>query len=294
MINWKASIVDGAFNDDVMRGATLSVPKSQRDVFGLFNIDVDQKSLTWDVFKDKLERVNKIHAQFIANALRNTVISALSPGPIDNEQFFVSDKNELHRIIITRHYSYYDGSRLMHVYFIPMLPRYEREGPSMIIALLNVAARYRMIFLAENGKFSYRNISVDKGDRVKCKSNVELVVRNIFLIEDESHAYGIDDPRNYFALVGSDVDPDEVVKTFKEWNASRDGMFRKSSEVMHHTTEDDSFDVIMQQWLDEYKKFIGKTSVVNRTLGVNASQKVLAWFNASPQGGPGSETSRSA
>ncbi|WP_029077486.1 toll/interleukin-1 receptor domain-containing protein [Bradyrhizobium sp. th.b2] len=279
VVSWNPPSAGGEPPGDLMEGAILKALSATKNAFSIFGIQTKQTSLEWDRFVKHLAEANAAHAPFITNAFRNVVRSAIEPGPVDNEQFFVGQSNSIHRIVVTRHFSFYDGSRLMHVYFIPMFKRYEEGPEAIVLALLNVAARYRMLFLEEESPLSYRSVFVNKGDKSKFKNCIEVVLRKIFLIEDESHIYGLDEPSNYFKYYGSDADPDAVTKSFADWAEARNALVKCSTELLRENCESPKFDGLIGGWLKQYKMFLDFTLEVNVRLGSRAAQTLRDWFD---------------
>jgi TIR domain len=274
-IKWSATAGSQLSKGNVLADAELNASNS--DVFRLFGIEQDKTSMSWGEFHNLLDERYPRHSAFILNALDEAARSGLSSGPVDNEQFFISPDQKMYRVIVTRHYAYYDGSKFMNMYFIPMLSRFA-EDTSIVLALLNVAVRYRQVFLKESSDFSVRKFRAAAFDSDLFNELIRKYLRQFLLIEDESHVYQLDEPSRYFEIYDNDADPDEVSKAFKTWKDRRKKIIELANKVQRElgTTADPSG--LMKNWLEELQSFNDYIEPINTNLGVRATKRLESWF----------------
>ena len=218
-IRWKATGEGVGQANDVMSGAELISEEEDTGVFSIFGITDNKYSISWSDFRDQMSRNYPPHYGFIVNAFENVAKSGFSIGPIDNEQFFMAPDQKIYRIIVTRHHTYYDGSKYMHMYFIPMLSRQTGRIPTLV-ALSSVATRYRALFLEPFAKLHLSKFEAYNGDQDQFYSNLELFVREFLLIEDECHVRRLDDA-GYYLDVNPEMDASAVASLFAAWKQKR-------------------------------------------------------------------------
>jgi hypothetical protein len=275
-IKWLPTAGSRLGKDNVLANAELYASNS--DVFRVFGIEQDQTSMSWTEFQRLLVEYYPRHSSFILNALEEAARSGLRSGPVDNEQFFVSPDQKMYRVIVTRHYAYYDGSKYMHMYFIPMLSRFAGCLTSIIMALLHVAVRYRMVFLTEDSEFSVRKFRAAAFDSNLFIDMIRRYLRQFLLIEDESHVYQLDEPGRYFEFYGRDADPDQVAEIFGIWKERRIKLVERASAVQRELATAADQRALMKTWIDELESFNGYVEPMNRDLGVRATQRLKLWF----------------
>jgi hypothetical protein len=264
-----------------LEGAELTTEKDAANAFPIFGIGEGERSVTWPDFKSRLNRDHPTHSPFIINAFQNAIRSGFSSGPVDNEQFFLSPEKKLYRIIVTRHYAYYDGSRYVHMYFIPMLSRFEEGDVSYVLALLNVVTRYRTTFLDPESDISLRKFVGSSYSLPVFKEKVERFIREFLLIEDESHVYRLDDSDRYLDI-HKDADPTAVAEMFKEWRSHRDGLIEAASQMQRQILGDDrnetKFHGQKKLWDEQLRSFNDYVEPLNKSVGVETTDLLRSWF----------------
>jgi hypothetical protein len=279
-LTWKPGSKRIAGNGDLLCGCELSTEQS--GVFELFGLS-DQSSMSWEKFTDLLTDEHTSDAPFIINSLRNAVISGLSPGDVDNEQFFRAPTQKLYRIIVTRHYAFYDGSKQMHVYFVPMFSRFERGDISIILALLNVATRYRLAFLDEaHSELVVRQFEVIFRPE-QFKKKVRQFVRELLLIDDESHVYGLDKPAEVFKYYEG-ISALRVTELFTEWYRRKDRLMTLAVEIENApvsspNTMSQEMSGLLRRWTSELRDFCAYIEPLNREFGKRAAMRLQSWFD---------------
>jgi hypothetical protein len=276
-LKWRSSIQDPANEKDVLSGCELEASKP--DAFRIFGIFRDSAILSWDDFRSALFEDPPKQGGFILRAIEDAVRSALRVGPVDNDQIFCSQTGDLYRIIITRHYLYFDGRKHMNMYLIPMLNRYSDKLPLIVLALLNVASRYKVKFLAADSKYSITNYEMLVLEPESFVDMTRRHLREFFLIEDESHVYRLDDPLKYREYYGDASPPIDIVQKFREWKEKRLRFVTLANEVIQAPISADNT-ILMKRWIEELQNFNEYIAPMNKQVGSKASDRLRNWFDA--------------
>ncbi|MDQ7251280.1 toll/interleukin-1 receptor domain-containing protein [Dongia sedimenti] len=276
----------------VLDEATLH--DQQSNAFTVLGIALNQKSkLTWGDFCAHLVAGQPVEAVFVIEAIRTAVAAALKPGPSDNEQFFRSPTDsKLYRIIVTRHYGYYDGKRVMNVYLIPMLTPWE---PNEELSMLSMATRYRSLFLDRTGEVSLPAFRLIRypSRRDVFKERVAKFVRYMRLIEHEAHSMNLDTPEaiQEFMMSGSkNTDSarasklgrgvDDAGRMFEGFNNRKAGLIKAASAVQAalpgtKTDVSPEFKAAQRAWLRDLEDFINFVSPLNKQFGLLSARRLF-------------------
>ena len=278
-IKWRRGGKHLASQAEVLTGSEFVVPNSaSSDVFSIFGLPSDILSMSWEEFKAGLADSYMRDAQYIFNSFDNAVRSAINTGPVDNEQFFLSPSGAMFRIIITRHYGYYDGSRVMHMYFIPIFPRFEKSDITSTLALLGVATKFRLLFLQKGGKLAPPTFRVHRHMPEKFKEKLTEFIRQFLLIEDESHVYGLDNPMQFLSANTLGKTPEEIATSFQVWSTLRDSLLRLAREVAAGDVESPNYKEMQERWISSLAHFCEEAESINRDFGGGAASELSRWF----------------
>jgi hypothetical protein len=208
----------------------------------------------------------------------------------------------MYRIIVTRHYAIYDGSKFMHMYFIPMLSRFDHGRMSVILALLSVATRYKSIFLEKESDLCLPKFQAEYEVNA-FKEKLQLFVRQFLLIEDESHVYRLDDPSRYMDIY-PEAKPTEVANVYQEWRKRRNELVECANETLKQlSTEEikisegienpEEFEKLekariyemsekpsMLRWNNHLEAFNKYVDPINKGVGTSTSHLLGGWFEA--------------
>lgn len=275
-LRWSASEID---ETNVMSGSKLLVKEGHdEDLAELFGIPDRFTSISWHKFGIAIRKHFSSDADFICGAIANAVASALRPGPIDNEQFFLTPSKQMYRIIVTRHYSFYDGSRLMNMYFIPVLSRFARDEISGTLALLNSSVQFRNLFIKQFGTFSFGTLEEISFDPVALRAKLGEFLRSFMMLEDESHVYGLDDPSHFSKINRLINSGARVSETFEIWRTQKSVLLEKTKQL-YSERDQDKFAQFRTEWLLAYEIFSQTVDDLNRTLGQASTRFLDRWFD---------------
>ena len=144
--------------------------------------------MTWSEFRNEVRSRDALGGSSILLAIEQAVISAISPAThLDNDQIIKSSNDQIFRVLVTRQLDYYNGRKAVHVYFIQKLQgsALGNNDTSTILGLVNVAAKYRFIFIERDSLLSVESFMFEP-DSAKIQNKVRQLVRELLLIEEES------------------------------------------------------------------------------------------------------------
>jgi hypothetical protein len=261
---------------DVLAGTRLNA--EDESTFKLFISDHNKGAIQYDDFRNKLLDKRYAHGAFTLNAIEEAARTALRVGPVDNEQFFLSSDGDLYRIIVTRHFSYYDGSRVMHMYFVPALRRASDNTPFVVACLLRVAVIYRILFLEEQSELSPAAFKRVQHDFSKVQEKIAHFLRKFLMVEHESHINELDDTDRYEQIYGSKMPPGNVSDLFKAWQENRRDLLDLANNVRATPTTSSEATSVTKAWIEKLDQFASYVEPLNRNAGSMAANRINAWF----------------
>src|SRR5262249_11411738 len=148
-------------------------------------------------------------AEPLLSAIERAVVSAMSPAIArDDGQLVRAPQGGVYRIIITRQIEFYDGSRLINMYLIPILRLAFLDDSALAVTLgfIQVAIRYREMFANPARDLSYNGFYLLANDPVELRERVQRAMRELLLIEDEVRILKLDKPRAISYYYGGSPD----------------------------------------------------------------------------------------
>ena len=201
---------DSLPDDATLVGVGSGMPLS---IFG-----VQGNQVTWEQFKKQTQQ-NKFQDSWI-DALTSVVISSMRSQPaVDNSQIVLShNAMSTYRVILTTGTRYFNGNREFNLYFIEYLRRGDSGDPktSLLIKGLDLACRFRSLFLEQNSKFSSVGamlIMADPSKKFAIREFASSVERELNLLHRDALEARLDDPTAWLGL----VDPKLIVETSNAW-----------------------------------------------------------------------------
>jgi hypothetical protein len=162
------------------QGAAVMIPNDailtqEGRAFELFGIDLEDSTMTWQEFKERILSIPGTSKSLTVLAIERAFISAVSPSTIrDNEQIIRGIKDDkIYRIIVTRHFDYYDGRKALNMYLIERLQCsiFGDKDTSIILGFINIAAKYRFMFIEERSSLSLMSLKLEANKLEKIKTN---------------------------------------------------------------------------------------------------------------------------
>jgi hypothetical protein len=243
-----------------------TVLAAQGGAFSLFKVNEEDEELNWGQFKESLRGSMGEDAEPTITSIQRSAVSAISQAKVrDDDQIVRAPDNMIYRLIVTKQLEYYDGSKLVHMYFIPglSLAILENSRSAVTLRLINVAAKYRDLFLNPGSSLSliefHRDPPFDD-----FRQRVQEVVRQLYLIEDQSHVLGLDQARSIDIYFGSDKsDLEQISRLSRDWYAARKTLIDAARAVISCKSAAGSESELRTAWLEALSAFIDTSNNVN-------------------------------
>jgi hypothetical protein len=270
-----------AMPDDAM----LTPHSGTLEIFGISNrID----ALTWDEFRNELRSRDALCGASILLAIEQAVISAVSPAiRLDNDQIIKSANDQIYRVLVIRQMDYYNGRKVVHVYFIQKLHRSPlgNNDTSVILGLINVAAKYRFIFIERESLLSVESFMFEP-EPVKIQNKVRQLVRELLLIEEESRNLKLDQVAAISAYYGGDEQHLEGAKGMQDrWYVARHALMDAAEKILGVAPASPGFLAANQEWLTVLKSFRQTSEELNSIVTVQALENLKKSFLLRPAAG---------
>jgi hypothetical protein len=198
----------GAVGDDSLPDDARLVGVGARKPLSIFGILASE--VTWMDFKQQTEQ-NKFHDSWM-DALTTVVISSMRNQPaVDNSQIILShNAMSTYRVILTTGIRRFNGNREFNLYFVEYLRRTESGDPQTTILIkgLELACRFRSLFLEQNSKFSSVGATLTMADVTKKSVTREFprsVERELNLLHRDALEARLDEPAVWLGMVDSRV-----------------------------------------------------------------------------------------
>jgi hypothetical protein len=253
-------------------------------VFEIFGVSPGKSKITWKEFKEMLEARDQAmsikNAKFTISALQDAVASAFSAGPVDNNQIFLNYEKKIYRVIVTRYNVFFDGGRVMNIYFIPFLDIRENTDADRALIFLQILQHFRSDFLHKDAPFRVDQFDLYLHAFEDFDKLVRRAMRSLQIAAADSHNCGLDDPGNFRKFFGDD----EQTKS-----AAISEMYRAGHAAMSKISEigvkfnsaalpaADKF-VLISQWSQALKDYIEYAQKVNLEMGKRTLGRLINWF----------------
>jgi hypothetical protein len=259
------------------------------DAFALFTRAGMESPVSWRAFKAAL--VGNSESVWITAAIERSVVSAVSPDlDRDDEQIIrTSENGQIYRLIVTQRFEFFDGSALAHMYLIPALPFafLENSDAAVTLGFINVATKYREIFLNKASELSVLNY-YRKPDFEELQSKVRRSIRELLIIEDESHILKLDrwdSITKYYGVVSED-EAKHVGEMNDQWKIVRRALVEAAQVVLKTdpSAAEQEQQRALKQWVDALDKFVDVSNQINSTALSRAIDNLRSYLSVPAPG----------
>ena len=237
------------------------------DAFSLFQIGAADGTMNWGAFKTMLK--DTAEKNLIVASIERSAISAISPDIArDDEQIIRSpESGSIFRLIITRRFEFYDGSKLVHMYFIPALRLafLETSNTAVTLGYLNIAIKYRDVFIDPTSPLSvldyYRKVDFDD-----LKAKVRRSIRELLVIEDNSRILKLDERKSI--AIYYDPSPEAAKKIGEmqgDWLKVRSNLLETAHSLLRTPSDakSDEQDKARDLWVGALSEFVSVSEKIN-------------------------------
>ena len=258
---------------------TVLTPHSR--ALEIFGIAEARETLKWGDFRKKMRTRDTLGASSILVAIEQAVVTAISSEtPTDSDQILKSIDDQIYRIIVTRQLDYYNGQKLVHVYFIKKLSSrvLGDNATSCILGFINVAAKYRFIFVEPDSSLSVDSFILEH-EPEKIQYKVRQLIRELLLIEEEARALKLDQVaaiRQYFGAGSADL---KLAKTLQDsWYEARTQLMASAEKILGADVGSPAFQPAVEQWIATLRAFRETSAHINGTVTVRALENLKESF----------------
>jgi hypothetical protein len=246
----------------------------------IFGISQQNDAIKWSEFRNRVRARDPLGGSSILVAIEQVVISAISPTPTDNHQILKAATDQLFRVLVTRQRDYYNGQKLLDVYFIQKL----QENPlgnndtSTILGLINVSAKYRFIFIERDSALSVESFTMEH-EPVRMQNNVRRLVRELLLIEEEARNLKLDQVPAISLFFGGDKPHLAAAKSLQnKWFAARGKLMASAEKMVSLPPMSAEFASTSEEWLTTLESFRETSAEINSTVTVQALENLKKSF----------------
>ena len=248
------------------------------EIFGISN---QNDPMTWSEFSNRVRSRDTLGGSSILLAIEQAVISAVSPTiPLDNDQILKSFNDQIYRVLVTRQMDYYNGRKVVDVYLIQKLQRssLSNNETSTIIGFINVAAKYRSIFIDRDSPLSVESFMFEP-DRAKIQSKVRQLIRELLFIEEEARNLKLDQVAAISIYFAGDDKHLEIAKSLQDkWYDARQKLMAAAEKVLVIQPAAAESLTANNEWLTTLKSFRLTSDEINSTVTVQALENLKKKF----------------
>lgn len=254
-------------------------------VFEIFGISTARSKITWKEFKDMLEAKDQAmsvkNAKFITDALQNAVSSAFSEDPVDNNQIFLTYEKKIYRVIVTTYNVFFDGGRVMNVYFIPFLDIRDNNDADHALIFLQILLRFRGDFLHKDAPFRIDQFDLYRYDFQAFGKLVRRAMRSLQVAVADSHNCGLDDPGNFRKFFGDDkqMSGGKIAEMYSAGKVATGKMLETGVKFNPAALAAADEPGLIKEWSQALKDYIEYAQKVNLELGKRTLARLVNWFD---------------
>jgi hypothetical protein len=238
---------------------------------------------TWSEFRNEVRSRDALGGSSVLLAIEQAVISAISPSVrLDNDQIFKSSNDKIFRVLVTRQMDYYNGRKVVHVYFIQKLQDSElgNNDTSTILGFINVAAKYRFIFIERDSQLSVESF-VFEPDPAKIQKKVRQLIRELLLIEEDSRNLKLDQVAAISMYFGGDPAHLATAKSLQDqWFEARGKLMASAERILAIPPASVEFNATNAEWLTTLKSFRQTSDEINSMVTVQALENLKKSFTS--------------
>jgi hypothetical protein len=264
--------------------AKLTPRAGALDIFG---ISQQNDVLTWNEFRTQVRSRDSLGGSSVLLAIEQAVMSAVSPSiRLDNDQILQSSNDQIFRVLVTKQLDYYNGRKVVHVYFIQRLQDSELgdNDTSKILGFINVAAKYRFIFIESDSTLSVESF-IFEPDAGKVQTKVRELIRELLLIEEESRNLKLDQVAAIRTYFGADAAHMASAKVLQDkWFAARASLMAAAEKILGVAATSKDFAAASKEWLETLQSFRLTSEEINSTVAVQALENLKKSFSPAAAG----------
>jgi hypothetical protein len=179
---------------------------------------------------------------------------------------------------------YYNRRKVVSLCFVPRLLKSAlgRNDTSIILGFVNVAAKYRAIFIERNSPLSAESF-VFEPDPAKVQNKVRQLIRELLLIEEDSRNLQLDQVAAISTYFGGDSAQLAAAKTLQDkWFEVRVKLMAAAESILAIAPASADFRTVNARWLETLRDFRQTSDEINSVVTVQALENLKKSFMRAP------------
>lgn len=258
--------------------AKLTPHTGALDIFGISQQD---DTLKWSEFRNRVRARDALGGSSILIAIEQAVISAVSPtSRTDNDQILKSSSDQVFRVLVTRQLDYYNGQKVVQVYFIQRLhvSPLGNNDTSTILGFINVSAKYRFVFVERDSPLSVESFMLEP-EPTKLQDKVRQLIRELLLIEEEARNLKLDQVAAISTYFGGDKEHLTAAKSLQDkWFDARGKLMASAEKMLSLLPTTAEFSSVSKEWLVTLESFRETSEKINSTVTAQALENLKKSF----------------
>ena len=269
------------------------------NVLEIFGLPASRTKITWKDFKvmlrNKDQEKDSQCAEFIIDALQRVVSSAFSEGEVDNNQLILTYDKKIYRVIVTSYNVFFDGARVMNVYFIPFLDVRDETDSEDALIFLQILFHFRGDFLHREAPFRVDQFDSYRHNFKGFSKLVRRAMRSLQISVADAHNCGLDDPGKFRKFFGDDKQTSgiDISEMYSEGEKATNKIIKMGLKFGSTAFASADEFASIEEWIQALKEYIEYTQKVNLELGKRTLGRLCNWFDtgdldpapSSPSGG---------
>jgi hypothetical protein len=157
-----------------------------------------------------------------------------------------------------------------------------RNDTAIILGFINVAAKYRSIFIERDSPLSVESF-IFEPDPVKVQSKVRQLIRELLLIEEDSRNLKLDRVAAISTYFGGDSAHLGTAKALQDrWYEARSKLMAAAEKIVGIAVVSAEFRAVNAEWLETLKAFRLTSGEINSVVTVRALDNLKKSFMRAP------------
>jgi TIR domain len=244
---------------------------SPMSIFGL-----PDEEISWGNFLTLI--ADNTHRDSWSDAIIRVVTSSLpNQIDVDNSQIIVSnDERHMYRVVLTTGTKYFDGTREFNLYFVEALQRsdFGDSTTSQLLKGLDLACRYRFMFLERSSEFASVSIRATSLDQIR--DVARRLIRELNLLRRDSQDAHLDQPNVWSKF----VEWSDVLAMSETWRPLELKIRQKTGEIRNCKCDADGLVRLRSEFAKVIEELETATGVMNKKLIDQMSSKLVSLVGA--------------
>src|SRR5262249_52702661 len=143
------------------------------------------------------------------------------------------------------------------------------KDTSVILSFINIAAKYRFIFIEEDSPWSVEAFYLER-DSEKIKAMTNRLMRELFLIEEEARNNKLDDGSAITKYFGTGETLRLAKELQHEWLDARNHLETSADRLLRTETKAGGWELAVDDWLSALESFRASSEEINSIVTIQS------------------------